>query len=310
MTPRAEYRVPFPGGSNRSPDRDHGAPSMRASSTSCTSNKAVLFPDHLLMLRDGARPGASPIALARAYNAGCTSAGCSRSRSLKGALVVAPQDPEAGAADIRRHAGHRGVRAASTCRPPGVKPLYGHRAVRPDLRGRPPRPACRSRSTRSRRCSRSSRSSSNEFRTTLGAHAVAHPFSMIANIVSMLETGVPVRFPELRIAFMEAGCGWVPFIAAPARQGVHRAPARGAVPPGAAEPLHQAFFYGTQPIEEPERLGDIVKLYELFDGENQAMFASDWPHHDFDHPQHFFGLPFSRRGAAEDHGRERGPLLR
>ena len=25
------------------------------------------------------------------------------------------------------------------------------------------------------------------------------------------------------------------------------------------------------------------------------MFASDWPHHDFDHPQFFFGLPF---GAA------------
>jgi hypothetical protein len=35
-----------------------------------------------------------------------------------------------------------------------------------------------------------------------------------------------------------------------------------------------------------------VNLYELFDGENQAMFASDWPHHDFDHPQYFFGLPF------------------
>jgi len=53
------------------------------------------------------------------------------------------------------------------------------------------------------------------------------------------------------------------------------------------------FFYGTQPIEEPERTRDIVELFGLFDGENQAMFASDWPHHDFDHPQHFLGLPFS-----------------
>ncbi|HET6173566.1 MAG TPA: amidohydrolase family protein [Gaiellales bacterium] len=32
---------------------------------------------------------------------------------------------------------------------------------------------------------------------------------------------------------------------------------------------------------------------ELFDGERTAIFASDWPHHDFDHPQHVFGLPFS-----------------
>ena len=60
----------------------------------------------------------------------------------------------------------------------------------------------------------------------------------------------------------------------------------------------------------PSGWTDIVKLFELFDGENTAMFASDWPHHDFDHPQYVFGLPFSRRGAAEDHGPERGSLLR
>ena len=53
----------------------------------------------------------------------------------------------------------------------------------------------------------------------------------------------------------------------------------------------------------------MVKLFELFDGENTAMFASDWPHHDFDHPQFVFGLPFSRRGAAQDHGPRTRPLL-
>ena len=52
------------------------------------------------------------------------------------------------------------------------------------------------------------------------------------------------------------------------------------------------FRYGTQPIEEPEARADLVKLFELFDGEHTAMFASDWPHHDFDHTQHVFGLPF------------------
>ena len=36
-----------------------------------------------------------------------------------------------------------------------------------------------------------------------------------------------------------------------------------------------------------------MKQFELFDGENTAMFASDWPHHDFDHTQFVFGLPFS-----------------
>ena len=57
--------------------------------------------------------------------------------------------------------------------------------------------------------------------------------------------------------------------------------------------IMRRFFYGTQPIEEPERRADVVALFELFDGENQAMFASDWPHHDFDHPQHMLSLPFT-----------------
>jgi len=118
-------------------------------------------------------------------------------------------------------------------------------------------------------------------------------------MVSMLETGVPTRFPELRIAFMEAGCGWIPFV-------LHRldkeyVERRREVPFLQERPSHYItrFFYGTQPVEEPERLGDLVKLYELFDGENQAMFASDWPHHDFDHPQYFFGLPFSREARRK-----------
>jgi uncharacterized protein len=132
-----------------------------------------------------------------------------------------------------------------------------------------------------------------QFRTSLAVHALAHPLSMVANLVSMLETGVPVRFPALNIAFMEAGTAWVPFIAN--RLDKEYVERRREVPLLQERPSRtmRRFYYGTQPIEEPERRGDVVALFELFDGENQAMFASDWPHHDFDHPQHVFALPFS-----------------
>ena len=291
MTPRAEFRVPFPGGSNRRQIVTSAA-ELRASLDDLHVNKAVLFPDHLLYLAM-VRDPAFAVSLASSYNAWLHERWLLEDGSLKGALVVPPQDPEAGAADIRRHADHREF-VCVYLPASGVRPLYGHGQYDPIYRAAvevglpvalhsveavfPVFPF-----------------ELNEFRTTFGAHAVAHPFSMIANMVSMLETGVPVRFPELRIAFMEAGCGWIPFI-------LHRldkeyVERRREVPFLQERPSHyiKRFFYGTQPIEEPERLGDIVKLYEFFDGENQAMFASDWPHHDFDHPQFFFGLPF---GAA------------
>jgi predicted TIM-barrel fold metal-dependent hydrolase len=50
-------------------------------------------------------------------------------------------------------------------------------------------------------------------------------------------------------------------------------------------------YVATQPIEEPERLRDIVTLNELFDGQDTTMYASDWPHHDFDHPTKLDQVP-------------------
>jgi predicted TIM-barrel fold metal-dependent hydrolase len=127
----------------------------------------------------------------------------------------------------------------------------------------------------------------------MSVHALAHPLAMVANLVSMLETGVHVRFPDLQVGFMEAGTGWIPWIAN--RLDKEYVERRREVPLLQERPSRtmRRFFYGTQPIEEPERRADVVALFELFDGENTAMFASDWPHHDFDHPQHVFGLPFS-----------------
>ena len=52
-------------------------------------------------------------------------------------------------------------------------------------------------------------------------------------------------------------------------------------------------YFATQPIEEPENGKDLVEMMRMFDGENQVLFASDWPHHDFDHPRQVFDLPFS-----------------
>ena len=52
----------------------------------------------------------------------------------------------------------------------------------------------------------------HEFQSDLGQHTLSHTFAMMANMVSMIETGVPVRFPNLRVAFTEAGVSWVPFM--------------------------------------------------------------------------------------------------
>jgi predicted TIM-barrel fold metal-dependent hydrolase len=289
MSPRAEFRVPFPGGSNRSQIVSSAA-EMRTELSGLHIDEAVLFPDHLLFLAMVRDPRFAA-ALARAYNAWLHERWLLEEPSLKGALVIAPQDPLAGAEDIRRYAGGREF-VCVYLPASGVRPLYGHHGYDPVYAaavevGLPV-------------CLHSVEAvyptfpfQLEVFQTSLAQHCIAHPFAMMANIISMLETGVPVRWPQLKIGIMEAGVTWVPFILN--RLDKEYTERRREVPFLQKRPSHyiKQWYFGTQPLEEPERRGDIVKFFELFDGENRAMFASDWPHHDFDHPQYVFGLPFS-----------------
>jgi predicted TIM-barrel fold metal-dependent hydrolase len=131
------------------------------------------------------------------------------------------------------------------------------------------------------------------FETEFGRHICSHTFSIMANLVHMITTGVPVRYPDLRIAVTEAGISWVPFLMHKMdKEYIER---RREVPFLEDKPstyLKQMYF-ATQPVEEPENLSDVVTMMSLYDGENNTIFASDWPHHDFDHPSKVHQIPFT-----------------
>src|SRR4051812_34430410 len=50
------------------------------------------------------------------------------------------------------------------------------------------------------------------FDTEFARHSTSHTFSIISNVISMVSTGVVVRFPELKIGVTEAGISWMPFV--------------------------------------------------------------------------------------------------
>ncbi|MGM0592790.1 MAG: amidohydrolase family protein, partial [Halobacteriota archaeon] len=51
------------------------------------------------------------------------------------------------------------------------------------------------------------------------------------------------------------------------------------------------FYVGTHPLEVPRDKEDLGRLLELIGGEDTLMFATDWPHHDFDHPSEIRKFP-------------------
>ncbi len=280
--------APFPDSGGKRRNTVTNAKQMRADLDELGVDFGVLFPDHFLML--AILPQADyAVALGRAYNRWLVDEWLSEDNGLKGAIIAPSQDPLAAAEEIRRYADHKhvsGVFLPTCC----VDPLYGNRRYDPIYAAaqetglpvflhsvqalHPVFPF-----------------NTYRFETIFGAHSIIHSFSIIVNLVSMLETGVPVRFPDLKIVFTEGGLGWVPWIML--RMDKEYNERRRDVPFLKEHPSYyvQQMYFATQPIEEPEHSQDMATLLSLFNAENHVLFASDWPHHDFDHPSKVLQIP-------------------
>jgi uncharacterized protein len=266
----------------------------------------VLFPDSML-LHALVKPPAYAVELARAYNRWLIDAWLDKDPSFKGALLAPHQDPVVAAEEIRRFAGHPNVACVylpACC----VDPLYGHRSYDPmyDAAQECGLPVVLHSVTA---INPIFPFNLQAFETLFSAHVVSHTFAMVANAMSMLETGVPVRFPGLKIAFTEGGIAWVPWLAM--RLDKEYSERRTDVPLLKERPSHylKQMFFATQPIEEPESLADMALLLQLFDGENNVVFASDWPHHDFDHPDKVLQIPISDEARRKIMGGNAARLL-
>jgi predicted TIM-barrel fold metal-dependent hydrolase len=268
---------------------------------------AVLFPDHLLKLP--VLPQADyAAALARAYNAWLVDRWTSQHPQLLGAIVACPQDPADAAREIARYADDPSIVAVYLpCA--GLDPLWGHRRYDPifDAAQNARLPVMLHAVTVT---SPVFPFNNHGFDTEFARHATSHSFSIIANIVSMVSTGVVVRFPDLRIGVTEAGISWMPFVCN--RLDKEYLERRREVPFLSERPSHyvKRIYVATQPIEEPARLRDIVTLIELYDGEDTTIYASDWPHHDFDHPMKLNQVPFSEAQRRKVFGENALELFR
>ena len=287
FAPALKLDPPFPGGFNLRTVTS--AAQMRDELAALSVDAGIVFPDNLLLIAQLPNEEYAA-ALARAYNRWLVEEWL-HEPSLYGALIAVPQHPADAAREIARYAGNPKV-VAVYLPTSGVYPLWGHRKYDPIYA------AARDAGLPVMLHSVSAVSpafpfNTEQFDTALARHTVSHCFAMMANMISMVTTGVPVRFPDLKIAFAEAGVSWVPFMMW--RLDKEYNESRREVPFLEEKPSAyiRKMYFVTQPIEEPENGKELVAMMALFDGENQVLFASDWPHHDFDHPRQVFDLPLS-----------------
>jgi predicted TIM-barrel fold metal-dependent hydrolase len=107
-----------------------------------------------------------------------------------------------------------------------------------------------------------------------------------ANLASLVIRGAFERFPDLRVAFIECGIGWVPDLLwrmdANWRALRDEAPWLRRPP---SEYVYESVRFGSQPFVEPPSQQQLRAFCEMLRVDDTLIFASDYPHYDFDDPK-------------------------
>jgi predicted TIM-barrel fold metal-dependent hydrolase len=113
---------------------------------------------------------------------------------------------------------------------------------------------------------------------------VGHAQTFQAQLSSLVFEGVFERLPALRLVLIEGGFGWVPSLCWRMDRAFARM--RDEVPHLRRLPseyVREQVWFTTQPMEEPDPREHVLDVMEWI-GWDRLLFATDYPHWDFDDP--------------------------
>lgn len=130
------------------------------------------------------------------------------------------------------------------------------------------------------------------FQQFLETHTLGFLFYNFCSITSMIVQGVPERFPGLKFTFQEAGLFYIPMLMYRLDAGYKKRRAEAPLLKKLPSEYMMDFYYGTQPLEEPNDIDHMRMLFEMVDAPNTLIFSTDYPHWDYDRPSRITELPF------------------
>jgi uncharacterized protein len=130
-------------------------------------------------------------------------------------------------------------------------------------------------------------------------HALGFPFYNILHLTNWVTNGLGERFPKLPVIWIEGGLAWVPFLM---QRLDHEYMLRSSEYPllkKRPSDYMRDMFYASQPMERVDA-GALECTFRMINAETQLLYASDYPHWDFDLPSVVWDLPFLSEKAKHN----------
>jgi uncharacterized protein len=133
----------------------------------------------------------------------------------------------------------------------------------------------------------------------ISMHAISFCYFNMIHLTNWIINGIPERFPDLKVIWVESGLAWVPFM-------MQRLDSEYMMRSSEAPMLRRRpseyirdMYFTSQPLET-SNLKLTQATMEAIKADTQLLFASDWPHWDFDLPTTITDLPFLSEQAKRN----------
>jgi predicted TIM-barrel fold metal-dependent hydrolase len=138
-----------------------------------------------------------------------------------------------------------------------------------------------------------------KLRTFSEVHCYAFPAGIMLNFTSVLANGVPIKFPKLRMAFLEVGATWLPYYLARLDEHWEK---RGDAEMPLLKKKPSDVFRASKIVVSLEAEEPLLAETIDYVGAEHLIYASDIPHWDGEFPgnlEHLRGLNSIGRGDKE-----------
>lgn len=122
-------------------------------------------------------------------------------------------------------------------------------------------------------------------------HALSFVWCNVVHMTNWVWNGLNEKFPNLDVLWIESGIAWVPWLMQRLDHTYLMRTSEAPLLKRLPSEYMREMYYTSQPLET-DHAKALELNFEMIDATNRLLYASDWPHWDFDTPSVIWDLPF------------------